>query len=142
MISKDSTRSLVLVVDDNAHIRNAIRDILNTVDIDILHARNGREGVTQFQTYREHIDAVVLDIHMPLMNGEEVLAAIRAIDSEVPVLVSSSYGQTEIIAEKVEEKKVRFLRKPYTFRSLKNEVQRMLNSAETTPPHQVLAPLA
>ena len=142
MLTQDNNRSLVLVVDDNAHIRNAIRDILNTVDVDILHARNGREGVTQFQTYREHIDAVVLDIHMPLMNGEEVLDAIRAIDTEVPVLVSSSYGQTEIIAEKVEEKKVRFLRKPYTFSSLKNEVQRMLASAKVNHPHRVLAPLA
>ncbi len=130
MNQKDCTRQLVLVVDDNAHIRNAVRDILNTINVDVIHARNGREGLLQFSAYQDKIDAVVLDIHMPHLNGDDVLTAIRQQDPTMPVLVSSSYMRTDAVVQQLEEQQVTFLRKPYTFRSLITEVEKMLNTAE------------
>ena len=136
MAQRDNGRQLVLVVDDNAHIRSAIRDILKTIEVDIVHARNGREGVSQFGARRAEIDAVVLDIHMPMMNGERVLSEIRKVNPDIPVLISSSYDRSDMINEQIELGQVHYLRKPYTFRSFLSIMQEMLSSSE------VVAPLA
>ena len=57
----------------------------------VVLAANGKEGVDLFQELVGQIDAVLLDMTMPVMSGEEALAGLKNIRSDVPVVLSSGY---------------------------------------------------
>jgi DNA-binding NtrC family response regulator len=72
----------ILIIDDESGIREAFRMILKD-DYTIYTAKNGREGLKQFE--KQRVDLVVLDIMMPELNGIEVLARIKKIDPTIKV---------------------------------------------------------
>lgn len=66
----------VLVVDDEADVRDSIRQVLGRIGFDVVTADNGVTGVEQF--FRQPADVVIVDIVMPRSNGVEVIRKIRA----------------------------------------------------------------
>jgi CheY-like chemotaxis protein len=83
----------ILVVDDNTTLTGAIRRVLERSGHEIRIAPTGLEGARQ---YREQgADLVLLDIHMPDMDGIEVLAQLRAIAPTLPVIMMSGGVQTK-----------------------------------------------
>jgi DNA-binding response OmpR family regulator len=77
-------RGRVLVVDDDADIRNLVRELLERQGYVVADAANGREGLRAF--YAGAPDVVVLDVGMPEMDGYETLERIRDL-SDVPVIM-------------------------------------------------------
>ncbi len=91
----------VLIIDDAGDNRHILSETLRK-DYDIHEAENGREGLEVLRKRQGQISAVLLDILMPVMDGFEVLAAIREDSSlaQIPVIVmtSSSDEETEVKA--------------------------------------------
>ncbi len=80
----------VLIVDDSAFIRRALKRILGT-DPDFEVTASAANGHLALRALDEHeVDAVVLDVEMPVMNGIETLEAIRARDRSLPVVMFST----------------------------------------------------
>src|SRR5690554_7085421 len=77
----------ILVVDDDANIRQVLRFALEQAGYAVDEAENGAAGLERFEQYRP--DLVILDVMMPEMDGTEVCRRIRRV-SEVPVLFLSS----------------------------------------------------
>ena len=103
----------ILVVDDEASIRNFATFALERYGYTVLTAANGLAGVELFESRREEIGLVVLDLSMPVMGGEEALDRIRAVSVDVPVVLSSGFTQ-EIANERFKGKALSsFLAKPY-----------------------------
>jgi CheY-like chemotaxis protein len=69
----------VLVVDDDVRNIFALSSVLESFDMQVLHAENGREGI-KLLSRTPDVDVVLLDIMMPEMDGYETLRAIRAIE--------------------------------------------------------------
>lgn len=80
----------VLVIDDEAAIRNSLRLILEYDQFDFVGASSGLEGVALVE--KESPDVVLLDLRMPGMTGFEALAEIRKRDSTLPVAIISGHG--------------------------------------------------
>jgi DNA-binding response OmpR family regulator len=76
--------SRVLVVDDEADIRELMGELLQRAGHDVIEARDGESGLKLF--YAERPDLVVLDVSMPGLDGWQVLERIREM-SDVPVLM-------------------------------------------------------
>ena len=76
-------------------------------------AEDGRAGVQMFRTHVDEIRAVLLDMTMPDMSGEEVFRAIRTIWPEVRVILSSGYNEQETISQFQEKGLAGFIQKPY-----------------------------
>lgn len=77
----------VLVVDDNAVNRQVVRLLLAGGGVELLEATNGREALEKLET--EPVDLVLLDVHMPVMDGRECISRIRASSAEwrnIPVI--------------------------------------------------------
>ena len=112
----------VLVIDDDASIREAVQGILALVDIDVISAANGKEGVELFARGQAKIGVVLLDVQMPIMSGEETYKRIRALDANIPIILSSGYGEMENAAPwgsgSVTSDNTVVLRKPYTIDGL------------------------
>ncbi len=81
----------ILLVDDEPSIQIVYREEFEDEGYEVLSALNGEEGLEIFQA--ENPDIVILDIHMPGMNGIEVLRQMKQQRSDIPVILSSAYQE-------------------------------------------------
>ena len=117
----------VLVVDDSAVMRAMITRVVRMCGVplgEFYEAGNGEEGL---RAVREHwVDLVLLDVNMPVMNGEEMLRRLRA-DPEtasLPVIVvSTESSDTRVHA--LEELGVAFVHKPFAPETLRDIILRV-----------------
>ena len=128
MTSSDSPTPLILVTDDDASMRTAVRDILEYVAIETLLASNGQEAIDLFIQHRDRIDAVMLDLRMPIMDGKEAYRRIRELDTEIHIILSSGYDENIDSLRIDQDPHVSFLRKPYAMDALLARVQAALHS--------------
>ena len=85
----------ILLVDDHAVVRKGLKAILEEEfdDITVHEADNGHDAINRL--WERHLDAVVLDINLPDINGLEVLKRIRTEWSKLPVLILSVYSEDQ-----------------------------------------------
>jgi two-component system nitrogen regulation response regulator NtrX len=102
----------ILVIDDEAAIRDSLKMILEYEDYEFLGAASGPEGVALVK--RESPDMVVLDIKMPGMNGLETLAEIRKVDETIPVAMISGHGTITDAMQATRLGAFDFIEKPFT----------------------------
>ncbi len=102
----------VLIVDDAAFMRMAIRTILEKNDFEVVgEAENGRIG---YQKYRELMpDIVTMDITMAEMSGIEALREIIKFDPKAKVVMVSAMGQEALVRESVINGAQAFIVKPF-----------------------------
>jgi two-component system nitrogen regulation response regulator NtrX len=103
-------KSRVLVIDDEAAIRDSLRMILEYEDYQFVGAASGQEALDMVR--RERPDIVLLDIKMPGMDGMEVLRKLRAFDETLPVVMISGHGTTATAVEAIRSGAIDFLDKP------------------------------
>jgi PAS domain S-box-containing protein len=104
----------VLVVDDEALVRELSHATLQGRGYRVLLAAGGAEAVAHYAQHCAEIALVVTDLAMPVMNGAAVVQAVRAIRPQVPVIVVSGVADPGMISEVQRAERVKFLRKPYS----------------------------
>ena len=102
----------ILVIDDEAAIRDSLRMILEYEHYSVLSAVSGADGVAMVK--RDQPDLVVLDIKMPGMNGLEILAEIRKVDETLPVAMISGHGTITDAMQATRLGAYDFIEKPFT----------------------------
>ena len=119
----------ILVVDDEEAVRNVAAHSLERSGFTVRTARDGREGLTRYRSEAGEIRMLVLDLTMPEMSGEEVLAALRSgggPGAKVPILISSGYSTAHLAPEFQRHGQVAFLQKPYGPKDLLRKVRECL----------------
>ena len=81
----------ILVVDDEESIRFLYKEELEEDGYRVITAADGEEALRKVRN--ENPDLITLDIRMPGMDGIEVLHQIREMDKEIPVIMSTAYGE-------------------------------------------------
>lgn len=117
---------LVLVIDDEEAIREAVADILSLYDIVVLAAADGEHGTELFKENAAAIALILLDITLPGLSGEDTFDRIREIDSTIPIVISSGYRQTD---HRPFPPNTPFLPKPYDLAKLTDMIWRYLPRA-------------
>ena len=87
--------------------------MLKQLGFEVLTATNGQEAVNVFNANADRVRLVLLDLMMPIMDGTEVLAAIRA-QSAVPVILCSGYTAEAVPEELANDTVTSFLQKPFS----------------------------
>ena len=119
-----SRAGLVLVVDDEEIVRLVASGVLEGGGYRVLLAEDGLEGVTLFRRHADELTAVIPDLTMPVLGGDEALAQMQAIAPQVPVILASGYS-TEDAAGRFEGRGIaEFLHKPFRARQLLEAVHR------------------
>lgn len=119
----------ILVIDDNAALREALIDIFSLfLGIPAYAAANEHEGLQLFQ--QQNIVLVLLDLNMPAMNGEQVYEKLQEIAPPVKVIVSSSLTQAEARQRFGQREMPAFLPKPYDTERLLAVVQTELAAVQ------------
>ncbi|HWT75052.1 MAG TPA: response regulator [Mobilitalea sp.] len=102
----------VMIVDDAAFMRMAIKNILVKYDFEIVdEAENGQVAVNKYKEKKP--DIVTMDITMPEMTGIDALKAIMAYDPNAKVVMVSAMGQEQMIMEAIMSGARSFVVKPF-----------------------------
>lgn len=120
----------ILVVDDEPTVRDVLRLFLNGRGHTVVCASRGDEGLRTFQQAPDRFDLVVTDSHMPGLPGEKMVAAIRRVRPEVPILMLSGFGDGRM-EERAKAIGIDcFLPKPIGRRELMTAVDRLLHAGK------------
>ena len=114
----------ILVIDDEAAIRDSLRMILEYEDYEFVGAGSGPDGIAQVK--RDPPDMVVLDIKMPGMHGLDTLAEIRKVDDSLPVAMISGHGTITDAMQATRLGAFDFIEKPFTSERVLVTVQKGL----------------
>ena len=116
----------VLVVDDEPSVRTLSERALRQLGFEVALASNGREAIEVFRADPRRFAAVLLDFSMPEMGGDETLAKLREHRSDVPVLLSSGYGEQELADRIPQRSRVAFIQKPFPLPTLAKKLRKLL----------------
>jgi DNA-binding NtrC family response regulator len=123
-------RSCVLVAEDEDQVRDLTIELLAANGFDAIAARHGGEALTLFNQYSDSIDAVLLDLSMPVMDGAMVLGEMQRQKPSVRVVLTSGYDDTESGVDTERSKSVSFLQKPYRAEKLIAQLRALLDARE------------
>src|SRR5215471_13446361 len=101
----------ILVIDDDAGIRESLRMTLEYDGYDVAGAATGQEGLALVE--REAPDLVLLDVKMPGMDGLDVLTRLHSMHETLPVVMISAHGTPSSAVEAIRKGALDFLEKPF-----------------------------
>ena len=117
----------VLYCEDEENIRNATSGILSKFVKKIFVAGNGEEGFRRYQENFDLIDVIVTDICMPGIDGLEMSRRIKAINPDVPIIVTTAFSNSEYLLEAIDLNTDKYVLKPLEMdKLLKAIVQSLL----------------
>lgn len=119
---------MIMLVDDEPHIRKYISLILKTLGAPIIvEASNGEEAIATYQ--RENPDLVLMDVNMPKMDGLEALKKLREVDPNCVVIMLTSLANRESIEQAVEGGAINYIRKDTPREEIAKALRETIESA-------------
>ena len=112
----------VLLADDEPHIRLFLKKAIGTMGWRVIaEAATGAEAVEQYRKHRP--DVALLDMNMPVMDGQRALEAIRAEFPDAFVVMLTSVSSADVIEECLEAGAANYIRKDTNLRELEQELR-------------------
>jgi PAS domain S-box-containing protein len=118
----------ILLAEDDALVRDLIREILPRHGYNVLAAPSAREAAQIAERHDGPIDLLITDVVMPEVNGRELARQIQASRPGIRVLYMSGYTDDAIVQHGVVEPNAVLLEKPFTARALARKVRSVLNA--------------
>ena len=115
----------VLVVDDDPDIRALLVDVLSDEGYEARAANNGRDALAVIDDW--HVDAIVLDLMMPVMDGWTFVEKLHASDRRIPIVILSAATQLEKHSASLGA--IDFIPKPFDIEMLLPRIARMTGGA-------------
>jgi DNA-binding NtrC family response regulator len=119
-----SGKGQILVIDDEADIRESLETLLSLEGYIVSLAQNGGEGLRALEA--KTFDLVLLDLMMPDRSGMEVLREVRERDTETPIFLITAYGSVEAAVEALKSGANDYFSKPWDNEKLLIEIDRMI----------------
>ena len=127
---KKSPAARVLVVDDEALIRWSLAELLTDVGYAVTEAGDGASALAQVS--EKLFDAIVLDFRLPDSNDLHLLARIRELQPNVPVVMMTAYGTPEVTSGALKLGAFRVVAKPFDVHDMVNLVAQAHESTRGT----------
>jgi nitrogen-specific signal transduction histidine kinase len=104
---------LILVVDDEDHVRAMTRQTLSSHGYEVLEAANGAEAISVYAEHREQVDLVMTDMMMPIMDGPATIRALLRLDPGLRIVGASGLHTSGATAQAQAAGVEHFLPKPF-----------------------------
>jgi CheY-like chemotaxis protein len=119
----------ILVVDDTLVIRQFLEEVLTDIGFEVDLAEDGRVGYEL--ALKGNYVLILSDVHMPVMNGEEMVRKIKKSRPDIPIIMTDSYP------DKLAQKAARAgaiccLAKPFDLEELRDKIKMVIKAQETT----------
>lgn len=119
----DRGQEMILLVDDEAVVRDVTQAMLRGLGYQVIVAQNGAEAVELYQTNADLIAVVIMDMIMPGLSGGEVFDLIKAVAPGVKVILSSGYSLNGEAKEIMDRGCRAFLQKPFQLDDLSQKLR-------------------
>jgi FixJ family two-component response regulator len=116
--------AVVMVVDDDAGVRNAMRALLKSVGLDCTLFASAQEFLVAYQP--SQLGCLVLDIRMPGMSGMELQQQLNLSGAVIPVIFMTGHGDIPMAVEAMQHGAFDFLQKPFRDQDLLDRIQRAI----------------
>jgi CheY-like chemotaxis protein len=115
----------ILIVDDEKNIRLTLMRSLEDLGVEIDIAGNGEEAL--YKLKERDFAAILLDLHMPGVDGMEVLRQARKVRPDIRIIIITAYGTVERAVEAMKLGAVEFLQKPFLPEEIRRVVARVID---------------
>ncbi len=112
----------ILLVDDEAPVRETLKEMLDILDISSVTVGSGPEAIVQVENKEQTFDCVLLDLYMPEMDGLETFEKLHEINPELKIYIVSGYGEGDVTDELLEKGAAGVLAKPFRIRELQEVI--------------------
>lgn len=120
----------ILLVEDDDQVRLIAKTILEKSGFTVIEAVNGKEALELFQQNTDKICLVITDIGMPIMDGYELFFELKKKNPELPIIISSGFGDTDITLRIPSEDMAGLISKPYNPTQLLELLKRVLEDTQ------------
>jgi PAS domain S-box-containing protein len=118
----------VLVVDDEAMVRDISKRMLEKTGFNVLTAEDGEHALEVYSENADDVICVILDLTMPRMDGEQCLQELRRLHEDVRVILASGYSEQELSERFSGSGAAAFLQKPYRSADLNKKLKKVLGA--------------
>ncbi|MCX8064291.1 MAG: response regulator, partial [Candidatus Hydrogenedentes bacterium] len=119
-------KELILVVDDESMVRETVKNMIELGGYEVITVENGEKAVEVYEAYKDKISLVLLDMTMPVYDGEETFRELRRINPNVKVILSSGYSEHDLMDRFVGKGLAGFIQKPYVLSNLLETIRSVL----------------
>jgi len=121
----------ILLAEDEVQVRTIAKIMLEELGFIVIEACNGAEAIERHQENASDITLVLTDIGMPLMDGYELFRELKKLNPDLPIIISSGFGDADVISHIARENLAGIVSKPYNFAQLREILKSVV---ETTKP--------
>ena len=119
-------KARVLIIEDDPDGCRSVREVVEDLGLAAETAENGEQGVSRFRA--GSFDAVLSDLVLPDIDGIEVLAKIRDVDRETPVIIMTAYGTVSSAVEALKSGAYDYITKPLDLDDLQSKISRAVET--------------
>lgn len=118
----------ILLIEDEANLRKLVKLNLKLEGYEVTVATNGREAIVKFD--EAHFDLIILDLMLPLLNGIDVLDAIRIKNSSIPIIITSAKDTSSDRITGLKAGADDYLIKPFEIEELILRIQKLIERSQ------------
>ena len=120
------SKRLILVVEDEPHIREMLAEMLEGQNFAVAVAANGQEALQWLKEHDFRADLIITDVVMPKMDGVQLYRELQKFAPEIPIIFISGYAEHILEKYGFNEESFKIIKKPFTFRQLLEEIEKVL----------------
>ncbi|PIW44134.1 MAG: hypothetical protein COW18_13835 [Zetaproteobacteria bacterium CG12_big_fil_rev_8_21_14_0_65_54_13] len=125
---KTGKGEIILLADDEAHILDVGKEVLEALGYQVLVATDGLELVDLFKAHQNHIALIITDIMMPNLGGAGAVEIIRKIQPDIKIIFTTGYDKAEERLDNMQMQAETVLYKPYNIAELSSMIRKQLKS--------------
>ena len=127
-----STKGKVLIVDDEADVREVLRLHLESANLNVIEAENGEEAINLMKLGSNllQVGLILCDIRMPKVNGVEAIEYLKENAPSIPIIVVTGYPDSELAVSLLKKGVKDYLVKPLEKEKLLAKVKEALSSEQ------------
>jgi PAS domain S-box-containing protein len=119
----------ILLAEDEVQVKFIAKAMLETLGFNVLDAANGKEALELYLQNTSDITMVMTDMGMPVMNGYDLFYKLKQLNPQLPIIISSGFGEGDIISKIPSEEIAGLINKPYRFEQLREVLRGVAKSA-------------
>ncbi|WP_455755493.1 response regulator [Sulfurimonas sp.] len=128
---KELTKELkVLYVEDDSSIRATMTDYLKKLFVLVVSANDGADGLEEYK--KDDFDLIITDLSMPHMNGLDMIQAIKKIDEDQAVLITSAHSESDYMFGAIKAGIDGYIIKPFDYGQLNHELFKITQRLKIT----------
>jgi len=119
----------ILLVEDEEQIVSAVKAMLKAMGFAVIEAPNGRVALELYRKHADKITLIVTDVGMPVMDGYELIRELKSLNRELPIIISSGFGDADVTSRIPREHIAGLVSKPYNFDQLQEVLKGVVDDA-------------